>query len=454
MNLFDIGLSYPVSTVLGILSFLVSPFVLAYRWKKTPRVRPWLDSLQRRFTGQPDWRWLSLRHIMLGLLVVTGANIAWQVSTLHCSDDSLAILASGQAALQGHNPFLVSFCGGSGLAQIPYGTAEVALNALGAVGGSVLGMWLVWQLLALAVIPLVWFLSGDDRRYLTALAATSALYLPNITTNIGVENAVIPVAVLLMLYSLVFAGRKRVLYQVLAAFLATARFPALFPLLGASAPLPRGRLQQTAIVLGTFFGAVLLSYALWGSSAITVVYLGQVTRASDESLNLFAVVLTQGWVVSSYVSAAVQGAGIIILVLVVNWRRYSATAACAIPLIGVMALSQYLTFHFVLWLVPLVLLGGLVNRWLYVYAVVAWFDENIPLGYYGLQQGIWWPYEVCGIVLLGILVYLLIVIVRNEEARLRGRVRPEAEDAVTVLPAPPQVSHPGPSPASATRSSV
>jgi hypothetical protein len=437
MDLFAIGVEYPVSTVVGTASFLVSPLVLAYRWKRTPSARRLLDGFQRRFTGRPDWSWLRLWHVLLGLAIVTAANIAFQVATLHCSDDSLAILASGQAALRGQNPFLVNYCNGTSPAQIPYGTAEVALNAIGALSGTVAGMWLVWQLLALAVIPLVWHLAGEDRRYVTALVATSVLYLPNIATNIGVENAVVPVAVLLMLYSLTRHGRRRPAVQVLSAFLATARFPSLFGLLGTSASLPRWRaVAQWALVLATFLGAVFVSYALWGWSAISVVYLGQFSRASNESLNFLAVFLVQGWLHSSLESAVIQGAGLLALVLFVHWRGYEATAACSIPLIGVMALSQYLTFHFVLWLVPLLLLGGRVNRWLYVYGALAWFDENIPLGVLGLSRGIWWPYEVCGVALTALLVYVAIVIVRAEEIRRTGAAAAPADPSrAPALPA-------------------
>jgi len=415
------GVGYPVSTVVGVASFLTSPLLLAYRWKRTPWVRPMLDGWQRRITGRPDWQWLRLRHLLLALVLVTAANVGFQVATLHCSDDSLAILASGQAALSGHNPFLVNYCGGTSPANIPYGTAEVALNALGALSGSVAGMWLVWQLLALAVIPLVWRLAGADRRYVTALVATSVLYLPNIATNIGVENAVVPVAILLVLYAMTQRGPRRVAFQALGAFLCTARFPALFGALGSSGPLRRrAAVAQLGVVLSTFGAAVLLSYALWGWSAVSIVYLGQFSRASNESLNLLAVFLVEGWLHSTLLTAAIQGVGVLALVVFVHWRGYEGAAASALPMIGVMALSQYLTFHFVLWLVPLLLLGGRVNRWLYVYGVLAWFDENVPLGYFGLSQGVWWPYEVCGVALTAVLVYVAIVIVRAEEARRHG----------------------------------
>ncbi len=431
MDLLGSAAHYVVSTSVGIVSFLVSPLVLAYRWKRTPWARRFLDGLQRRFTGRPDWRWLRLWQLMVALAIVTAANIAWQVSTLHCSDDSLAILASGQAALSGHNPFAVSFCMGSSPDHIPYGLAEVALNALGATSGTVLGIWLVWQLLALAVVPLVWAVSAEDRRYVSALAATSVLYLPNIATNIGVENAIVPVSVLFMLFALGVKGHRGPVFEGVAAFLSTAKFPALFPLLGSSAPLRQGRWKQTTIVLGTFSGAILLSYALWGRDAVSIVYLSQVTRVSAHALNLWAVLLQQGWLRPSLTSSAVQGAGLLALVLLVNWRNYSAPVACAVPLVGVMALSQYLTFQFGAWLIPLILLGGWVNRWLYVYGVLLWFDETIALEYLGMNQGIYWPYELCGLLLTVILVYLLIVIVRSEEARLRESATAGAEPSTS-----------------------
>jgi hypothetical protein len=430
-DLWAVGLAYPVSTVVGTASFLLSPLVLAYRWDRTPSVRRWLDGLQRRFTGQPDWRWLRLWHLMVPLAVITVANIVFQVSTLSCSDDSLAILASGRAALAGHNPFLVTYCGGGSPAQIPYGAAEVAVNALGALSNSVAGMWVVWQLLALAVVPLVWAVGGADRRYLAALTATSVLYLPNIATNIGVENAIVPVSTLAMLWALGRPGPRGWLGKGLASFLATARFPALFPLLGASAPLRTGRWRQTTLVLGVFLGAVGTTYLIWGPSAIQVVYLGQFARASNESLNFFAVLLAQSWFQATLASAAIQGAGLLALVLLVNWRGYSAAAACGLPLLGVMALSQYLTFHFVLWIVPCVLLGAAVNRGLYVYAALAWLDENVALATLAWGRNIWWPYELLGLVLFAILVYLIVRVVRDEERRLRavGRGPPAASAA-------------------------
>ncbi|HXY12757.1 MAG TPA: glycosyltransferase 87 family protein [Thermoplasmata archaeon] len=411
------------STLVFVSSFALSFVVLAYRSPALPSVRRGVDRLRQWTTGRSDWKWLRLWHVLLPVAAVSVANIVWNVSSAHCSDDSYAILASGLAALHGQDPFSVAFCGHSYATSIPYGLAEVALDALGALGGSILGIWLVWQLFALAVIPLVWSIGGDDRRYVTVLVATSVLYLPNIATNLGVENIIVAVSVLTMLYGLTLAGGRGGIARGVAAFLSTARFPAVFPLLGSSASLGRRRWRELALVIVVFLSAAALSWWLWGWGAIQVVYLGQFARANSESLNLFALLIHEGWFQPSLAAAAVQGAGLLLLVLFVQLRGYSPAAACAVPLIGVMIFSQYLNYHFLAWLVPLVLLGPSVNWWLLAFATVAAVNENVLYWYLALDQGVWWPYELAGIVLLAILLLLLVRIVRDEETRLRSRVR-------------------------------
>jgi hypothetical protein len=414
-----VDLSVLGSYLLFAASFLLNLLVLAYRWERTPSVRRWVDRWRERLTGERDWRWLRLSHVLLPLLVVTAVNVAWNVAFVHCSDDSLAILASGQAALHGGNPFLVNYCANTSPDQIPYGPAEVLLNALGALSGHVLGIWLVWQLLALAAVPLLWRVAGDDRRYVSVLAATSILYLPNIATNIGVENAIVPVAVLLMLYALSVPGPRGYLLRAVAAFLATARFPAVFPELGADAA-GRRRWAHGILVAGVFGGAVAAGYALWGPDAIRIVYLNQFSRVPGESLNVFAYLLRSGWFHPSLASAAVQGVGLLLLVVFVHARRYSPAAAAAVPILGVMALTQYLTYHFVVWILPVVLLGAAVNRWVFVYATVTYVDETFASWYLGQVHGLWGPYELLGVVLSGLLVYLIYRVIRDEEARLRS----------------------------------
>jgi len=408
------------STLVFVASFVLTFLVLAYGTARFSSMRAAVDRIQRKLTGRPDWKWLRLWHVMVPVLAVTIVNIAWNVTQAHCSDDSFAILASGQAALHGFDPFRVAFCGHGYVTNIPYGLAEVSLNALGATSGSILGIWVVWQLLALAVVPLVWMVSGESRRYLSVLTAVSVLYLPNIATNLGVENNVVAVSVLLMLYALAVAKGRGALLQGVAAFLSTARFPAVFPLLGSSASFGRRRWYRIALVLGVFLGGAALAWALWGWDAIQVVYLGQFARANSESLNLFALLIHQGWFTPSLAAAAVQGGALVLLVVFVHVRRYSPRVACAVPLLGVMVLSQYLNYHFLVWLTPLVLLGTETNWWLLAFATVAAVNENVLYWYLALDLGVWWPYEFAGIVLVAILLVLLATIVRQEEARLRS----------------------------------
>jgi hypothetical protein len=430
-----VDLGFLGSVAILLVAAALNAIVLAYRWPRSASVRRWIDRCQARLTGRPDWSWLRLSTLMVPLVALTIVNVVWQVGTLHCADDSLAIFASGQAALHGQNPFQVSYCNEPFLENIPYGLAAVSLNALGALAGSVAGIWIVWQLVALAVVPLVWEVAGPDRRYLSVLAATSVLYLPNIATNIGVDNAVVPVSVLLMLYALQRADRSSVGWKALAAFLSTARFPALFPLLGSSGAT-RERLRQFLGVVAIFLAAALLSYALWGWDAISIVYLGQFSRLSGGTLNFFAVLLEQGWLLPSLVSAAIQGGAVVALALYVALRRYSARAAVALPLLGVMLLSQYLNFHFVVWIVPLVLLGYETNVWLYVYGIGAAFDETVTERYFGMTLGLWGPYEVMGVLLSLVLLYVLYLVIRDEEARLRTEQQ---------RPGSPPMPTPGPS---------
>lgn len=428
-----IDLGYLGSVAILLASIALNGLVLAYRWPRVPGVRRTVDRLAQRVSGRSDWSWLRLGYLLLPIVLLTVANIVWQVGSLHCADDSLAIFASGQAALHGQNPFYISFCSQPPY-DIPYGLAAVTLDAIGAAAGTVAGIWIVWQLVALAVVPLVWSVGGKDRRYCSVLAATSVLYLPNIATNIGVDNAIVPVSVLVMLLAFETGVRGKGWLKGLAAFLSTARFPALFPLLGSSGAAGPARWRQFLGVLAVFLGSALLAYGLWGWDAISIVYLGQFSRLSGGTLNFFAVLLQQGWFLPSIASAGIQGGVLLVLVLLVTLRRYSVRPAVAIPLLGVMSLSQYLSFHFVIWIVPLVLLGPVVNLGLWAYGAGAAFDQFVAMQYLGYGLGIWWPYEVVGVALSILLLYLLVRILRDEERRRRSVDPPRP--AASGLPVP------------------
>ena len=412
-----LSLGFLPATVLFCASFALNFLVLAYRVPAWPSVRRTIDRIQRGLSGKSDWSWLRLWHLVAILAAIMAVNVAYNVGTLHCADDSLAALASGRAALSGGDPFSVTTCGMSNYAM-PYGLAEVSVNVLGALSGNVLGIWIAWQLLALTIVPLVWLVAGRARRYAAVLTATSVLYLPNIATNIGVENEIVAVSVLVMVFALQHPGGRGSAGKALAAFLSTARFPALFPLLGSASSSRASRLLHLLIVLGVFVGAILLSFLAWGPDAIRVVYLSQFSRNSQETFNFFSLIVREGWAHPSLGLAAVSGGGILVLVLFVNVRRYSALAGSALPLLGVMLFSQYLTFHFVVWIVPMLLLSSAVNWGLLLYGVLAYVDEVVAYWYLALGRGIWWPYEITGVIITGVLVFLIYRVIRDEEARL------------------------------------
>ena len=398
-------------------SFAANGVVLAYRWARTPYVRTIVDGWARRLTGRGGWSWLKLWHILAAAAAVAAVNLVWSVPGNQCSLDSLALYASGSAALHGHDPFLVNACGFPNPDPIPYGGAAVLLDSLGALAGSVLGVWIVWQFIALGVILLVWNLGGTDRRYLSVLTLTSVLFLPNFATRIdGPENTVVGISVLLMLCSLRSTGWRGKAWGSLAAFLSTARFSAFPPTLAATLTPKGGSRSIAVLAVGVFVATAGVCYEIWGWVALKVVYLDQFTRVPAQSFNAFDLLLRQGWVHPSLALAAIQGGALVALMVVTTLRGYSPLGAACLVLVGVMLTTQYALLHFDAWLIPLVLLGPRVNRALLVYGGLWYLDANIAIGYLGATRGVWWPTELLGVVLAAILAYLVIRIILDEES--------------------------------------
>lgn len=358
---------------------------------------------------------------MVPLGVVAVVNLAWSLSGPQCSSDALALLASGTAALHGQDPFQVAACGFANPDPIPYGAAAVVLDVTGALTGSVAGVWVVWQLLGLGVIPLVWTVGGDDRRYLSVLVATSVLYLPNLATRIdGPENTIVPIAVLLGLYALGIPGWRGRALEGASAFLSTARLPAVFPLLASSYPRGRRSWSLPSITVAVFLAAAAACFALWGRAFVQVVYLDQFARGRPQSFNLFDLLFRAGLLHSSLALTESQGVGVLGIVALVTWRRYSPEVASAIVLAGVMLLTQYAMLHFDLWLVPLLLLGTTVNRALLLYGGLWYLDANLAMGYLGPSRGVWWPTELLGVALTAILLYVVVRLIRYGEGKVPG----------------------------------
>jgi hypothetical protein len=392
--------------LLIILSLLASSFLLSYR--RFPWVRARVNSL----LGDPDWGRIQLWHILLPLTLLSLWNVAYNVLfVVHCPNDSIALLLSGQATRSGGDPFHINYC--AGYDAIPYGLAQVAFDAVGSTGG-LLGIWLIWQLPMLAIVPLAWLIGGDDRRYLTLLVSTSILYFPNLLSDISLDSAIVPLAAFLGIWAVGQRGQLRTWGVAAAAFLSTARFPALFSVLGACRTWP-----HRVLVSAVFAGCAALSFVLWGWDAINIVYLSQFSRTTPETFNLLAPLLQSGWLQPGTDAALFQGGVIVALLFWVWFRRYSLLASTVIPMLGVLSLSQFLTFHFFIWLLPIVLLYERLGWATLVYGTFGFLDQSIAYDYYGIGQGSWWLYDVLGVAIGLVLAYMLLALAVDEERARR-----------------------------------
>ncbi|MGA7923046.1 MAG: hypothetical protein WCA77_03630, partial [Thermoplasmata archaeon] len=244
-----------------------------------------------RATARSDLAWLSWWHVALAVAIGLGAIIAYDLATglYACAgpghlSDIVGFLNQGRALWTGGNPFNVPDCG-STIAE-PDGLAAVLINAIASPGG-IAGVAIIWSAIALALVPLTWWASGPDRRYLTLIVATSPLYFPLVSAQIdGASNALVPVTVLL---TLVLAVRSEILATGLAGFLATQRFPTIFPTLGMSGSFRR-RFLAAFVALSVFAAATGFSYLIWGDAFLSPVFLNQLNRHSF-SLNVWGLFL-------------------------------------------------------------------------------------------------------------------------------------------------------------------
>jgi hypothetical protein len=392
---------YPV--LVGVLSF----FVVAYRWKRTAWVKRGVDRLFRVGHGgildRLDWRHLSAAVFALFVVV---AVFDYEQGFLNCGNggvsDTIAQWASGHAFLFGGNPFQPPACGSS--IPVPYGIAAVLIDAVGSLGGP-LGIWLIWDALAVLVIPLTWFLAGPDRRYVTIVVVTSLLYIPLVAAQIdGATNVFVVVAVL---GSLWLARRTWTGAAALGGFLSTARFPSLFPIVGATGRAGRERWTAPAVAVAVFGALTLASYFAWGSAFSNPVFFAQVSRTSG-SINAFGVLIQNGWLPQSTWVTAFQAAVILVIVEEVHRRRFAPLEAAGIVLVGIALTTQFLSFNILSWLLPVALLGVVAQRWLFVVAVVGTINYDLAFNVYALQYGIWWPSEILDILLTLILAVLLV----------------------------------------------
>jgi hypothetical protein len=400
-------------------------------------VRARIQRTLAAITGRADIGWLRWWHlagvVAVGLAVVLGYDFAtglFSCTSPGTPTDIGGFLAQGRALWNGSNPFVVTSCGGT--IDEPDGLAAVLVNGIGALGG-LPGVAAVWALVAIALVPLTWWVAGPERRYLTLVVATSPLYFPLVSLQIdGASNALVPLTVLLALY---LASRRELLATTVAGFLATQRFPTLFPVLGLSGSLRRRWAAAFALV-AVFAAGTGISYILWGSTFVNTVFLNQIGRRSF-SLNIWGVLLLENGLPAGDGLAIGQAVATLALVVLVFFTVKSPLRAAAITLTGVALLTQFLSFNILVWLLPVALVGVRPRWWLWGIAVVASLDYNYAYVSLAWTQGILWPAELLDILLTGLLLGLFIDLWRSRHANVPPvRSAPTRIIGATSVPPP------------------
>jgi len=419
--------------VLGALAGL-NLLVLVYRTEWGKPVRPWVLGTLRRVSGRGDLRWLDWQPLLAAAGVAFACVSAYgilsgQYGCRPGGSDPITIVNSGRAFWAGHSPFTVSQCSHTG--EIPYGLAAILLTALGSLGGMP-GVYLVWGLVAISVVPLSWSVAGPDRRYVTVFVGTSVLFVPIICSQIdGATNAIVPVSVLLSLY---LARRSEVLGAAVGGFLSTARFPNLLPVLGETGAFPRRRYVSFATALAVFAGITGLTFAVWGNDFLNIVFFQQLGRRSF-SLNLYGIFLLSNSLPGGWGIEAFQGGLILALLAAVFFRARTPIGAASILLVGFALLTPFLSFTILIWLLPVALMGARVRWWLWGTAFVGSLNYDLALNVWAWDDGVLWPSMIFDVVLTVLLVALLIELWRAEliaqhgHGALQENERPSEESA-------------------------
>ena len=372
-----------------------------------------IDRFARSASSRRSLDWLDWKLLLVASGVAYAAVIAFDVAfnLYACSgngpSDILSLVASGKAAWGGGDPFTVTSCGSS--IQIPYGVAAVVLDAIGSLGGAI-GIATIWGLVAVAIVPLIWSLGGPDRRYVTLFVVTNVLFLPLISAQIdGATNALVPTTVLA---AVLLAGSSERWSAAVGGFLSTARFPTLFPVLGATGRFER-RWSSGILAVAVFGAITAASYAAWGNEFLSPVFLSQVSRRSF-SLNVYGLLTQQNWLPGGDGVAAVQAVLTIAVVVAVWLKGRTVLGATAITLTGVALLTQFLSFNILIWLLPVALVGARPRWWLWLIGIVGTVNYDLAWPYWAKTLGIWWPYYLLGLVMTGLLLGLFVDLWRSE----------------------------------------
>lgn len=423
--------------VFGVLS-AVNLLVLLVRTRFGSRLRPRLLRLLRAVLPRTDRDWLRWAPLLaVAALWFGGFTVYHYLSGQYgclpngLLSDPLGELDSGRAFWAGMNPFEgVPYCGGT--LTVPYGLAAVLLDAIGTLGG-LAGILVVWGVVALSILPLTWTAASSDREYVTVYVATSILFVPLITSEFsGATNAIVPVTLLLTLYLL---GRRETTAAAVGGFLATARFPNVFPVLGATGSFAHRRLGGFLVAGGAFAGATAASYALWGQGFIQSVFVSQATRRTY-SLNFYGILLFHNALPTTVPVEAAQALLTLALVGVVFVLVRSPVRAIALTIVGVALLTPFLAFNFLIWLLPVALVGARGRWWLWGIASVGFVNANLGVSVWA-PSGILWPSEAMDLLLSGLLVMLFLDLWREERSRKPVGVRTHhGSDAAGAASAP------------------
>ncbi len=407
--------------VFGALSAL-SLLILLYRteWGVRTGFHAWVLRALRRVSGRSDLEWLDWRPILVAAAIAFAAVSAYGILSgqYGCHppgvSDPIGALNSGQALWNGQNPFYVTDCGGH--IEVPYGLASVLIDAVGSVGG-LPGIYAVWGVVALALIPLTWAVAGADRRYVLLFVGTSVLLVPLVSSQIdGATNAIVPTTVLLSLY---LARRSELLGSAVGGFLSTSRFPNLLPILGETGAFRRKRYLAFVTVAAVFGGATALTYAIWGHEFLDPVFLNQLGRRSF-SLNLYGIFLLSNTLPGGLGIELFQGVLIVALLAAVFFLVRSPIVAASIMLVGFALLTPFLSFNILVWLLPVAIVGVRARWWLWGVAFVGSLNYDLALNVWAWDDGVSWPSMIFDVALTVVLLALFVDLWRGELAARRA----------------------------------
>ena len=406
--------------VLGALAAL-NLLVLLYRSAWGARLRPTVLRTLRRISGRDDLRWLDWQPLLAAAGIAFACVSAYGILSgqYGChpgGSDPISTLNSGKAFWAGHSPFSVPDCYGN-TGEVPYGLAAILLTALGSLGG-LPGVYLVWGLVALSVIPLTWAVAGPDRQYATVFVGTSVLFVPIFCSQIdGTTNSIVPATVLLSLY---LAQRSELLGSAVGGFLSTARFPNLLPILGQSGAYPRRRCLSFLVALLVFAGVTGLTFLLWGHDFLNIVFFQQLGRRSF-SLNLYGIFLLSNTLPGGLGIEVVEGALTLALLVAVFFGARSPLGAASILLVGFALLTPFLSYTILIWLIPAALVGARARWWLWGAAFVGSLNYDLALNVWTWDDGVSWPSMVLDVILTALLLALFIELWRKELATRMAR---------------------------------